>query len=129
MTGTPKNGVTTLSGIRPASPGKVQMILHSKARAAPVKSVTGKRALWFVVCNSSRAICGTANPMNEIGPQYAVTIAVRIPVISNNKVRVRRILIPRFAAYPGPSNIALSGFANMRALPMPVSMTKANAGR
>ena len=41
MTGAPQRGVTALSGIMPASPGKIQIRLHNNATALPVSNVTG----------------------------------------------------------------------------------------
>lgn len=53
-------------------------------------------------------ICGIANPKNAIGPQYAVTIAVRYPEISIIISLVLFMLSPRFSAYRSPNNNVLS---------------------
>ena len=76
MTGAPKIGVTALSGIIPISPGMMQIKLQSKAMALPVSMVRGISELWLEVPSISRAICGTASPMKEMGPQNAVVMAV-----------------------------------------------------
>ena len=48
--------------------------------------------------------CGIANPKNAIGPQYAVTIAVRYPDISIIMTLALFKLSPRFSAYKSPNN-------------------------
>lgn len=80
------------------SPGSELIRLHSRAIMIPVSMVTGIRFLWLFVPNTKRARCGTANPINEIGPQNAVVVATRTPVDSSNKVRVRIMFIPKFCA-------------------------------
>ena len=72
--------------------------MQSKATAPPLNNVTGNKELWFDVPSNNRATCGTANPMNDTGPQKAVTTAVRIPVTNNNMLRVRRTITPKFSA-------------------------------
>ena len=42
-------GVTAFSGMIPASPGRMQMKLQSRAMAPPVSMVTGSRELWLQV--------------------------------------------------------------------------------
>mgnify|MGYP006979246566 FL=1 len=64
----------------PDSPGRIQMRLHSNAVTAPHNKVIGNKVLWFDVPNNSRAIWGTARPINEMGPQNAVVDAVSRPV-------------------------------------------------
>ena len=71
-------GVTAFSGMIPASPGRMQMKLQSRAMAPPVSMVTGSRELWLEVPSMRRAMCGTASPIKEIGPQKAVVVAVRL---------------------------------------------------
>ena len=44
-------------------------------------------------------MCGIAKPINEIGPQNAVVIAVNRPTISSSRLRSRRVLIPKLSAY------------------------------
>lgn len=72
-------GVTAFSGMIPASPGRMQMKLQSRAMAPPVSMVTGSRELWLEVPSMRRAMCGTASPIKEIGPQKAVVVAVSNP--------------------------------------------------
>ena len=110
MTGAPSTGVTAFSGIMPDSPGRIQMRLQSKATALPVSKVTGRSELWFEVPIMRRAICGTANPINETGPQKAVVTAVRMPVEIRSRFRVLLIFTPKFSAYLLPKRSALSGF-------------------
>ena len=58
-------GVTAFSGMIPASPGRMQMKLQSRAMAPPVSMVTGSRELWLEVPSMRRAMCGTASPIKE----------------------------------------------------------------
>ena len=43
ITGAPSTGVTAFSGMMPASPGRMQIRLQSRAMAAPVSKVMGSR--------------------------------------------------------------------------------------
>ncbi len=43
MTGAPRRGVIALSGIMPEEPGSMQRRLQSRAIAAPVSIVVGRR--------------------------------------------------------------------------------------
>ena len=87
-------GVTAFSGMMPASPGRMQMKLQSRAMAPPVSMVTGSRELWLEVPSMRRAMCGTASPMNPTGPQKAVTVPASRTVERNSSVRVRWTLRP-----------------------------------
>ena len=58
--------------------GTTVSILHSMAMQAPLKMVTGTRCLWLDVPSRSLATWGTASPINDTGPQKAVTVAVRL---------------------------------------------------
>ena len=87
-----------LMGRMPDSPGRMQMRLHSSVVTAPQSSVTGSRVLWFEVPSSRRAMCGTASPMNEMGPQKAVVDAVSSPVTMSSRLRVSLMFTPRLAA-------------------------------
>lgn len=88
-TGAPMTGVMTLIGMR-LSEGRVDNQLQSSARQPPVSKVAGNRVRWSDVPSRRRAMCGTASPMNAMGPQKAVLVAVSNPVQQSNKVRVRR---------------------------------------
>ena len=68
---------------------------------------------------------GTANPMNETGPQKAVVTAVRIPVEMSNKLRVRLMFTPRFSAYLVPRSIALRGLMRRMASTNPAKVKAA----
>ena len=83
-------GVTAFSGMIPASPGRMQMKLQSRAMAPPVSMVTGSRELWLEVPSMRRAMCGTASPIKEIGPQKAVVVAVSNPVATSSRLRRKR---------------------------------------
>ena len=97
MTGAPNIGVTAFSGMIKFV-GMTQMRLHSKAIAAPISIVAGNNILWSASLVISLAICGTANPMNDTGPQKAVVMAVKIPVESKINFRVDCMLMPKFIA-------------------------------
>ena len=90
-------GVMTLMGISVLA-GRVEIRLHRSVNAAPVRSVTGSSRRWSEVERMRRAMWGTARPMKAMGPQKAVEVAVRIPVVKSSRLRVRGILIPRFSA-------------------------------
>ena len=111
--GTPITGVIALIGITPHDAGNTLMRLHKSATTAPAKAVAGSKTVWLEERNANRAICGTINPMNPIGPQKAVTTAVRTPESNNNLLRVALMLTPRFSAYLAPSNSAFRGFTSI----------------
>ena len=125
MTGAPNTGVTALRGMIPDSPGRMQMRLHSRAMALPANKVTGNKELWLDVPSINRAMCGTAKPINDTGPQNAVVTAVRIPVETNNKFLVRLMFTPRFSAYLVPNNMALSGLIKRMASTSPANVKAA----
>ena len=88
-------GVIALIGMMPW--GEVTLSNeHSSATAAPVSIVTGSNRPCSEVLSARRALCGTTSPKKPIGPQNAVTTAVRTPVISSSELRVRWVLTPRF---------------------------------
>ena len=97
MTGAPNNGVTALRGMIICC-GRTLMILHSIAIAAPDIRVAGSNTLWSSELIARRAICGTARPINDTGPQNAVVTAVRIPVDMSTILRILLRFAPRFAA-------------------------------
>ena len=92
------SGVMTLMGMMLPSRGRVLNRLHINAKFAPMSMVAGIRTRWYEVPSDRRAKCGTANPMNEMGPQKAVVVAVSSPVTSNSICRTLPILMPRFSA-------------------------------
>ena len=96
--GTPIKGVIAAKGSVPRSPGRCDTISESKATFAPMSIQAGNKYLWFAVEKSIRAMCGTANPTNEIGPHIAVIAAVSTPVMSNESVRTLRTFTPKFVA-------------------------------
>ena len=98
MTGAPINGVTELRGSIPPATGTEHITLHTKAMTAPKRIVNGRSTRWLSVFIKRREICGTASPMNETGPQKAVTTDVNTPVITNMELRNRFVLNPRFSA-------------------------------
>ena len=73
-------GVSALRGSTFPFSGRWATTLQSKAMVAPHRIETGMRWRWSAVRKVRRAACGTARPMNEMGPQKAVTMAVSRPV-------------------------------------------------
>ena len=94
--GTPMIGVIALIGI--TDEGNTLMRLHNNAITAPARAVAGSKTVWLDDRNANRAMCGTTNPRNPIGPQNAVTTAVSIPDSNNNLFRVALMLTPKFSA-------------------------------
>ena len=66
--------------------------------------------------------------MNAIGPQNVVTHAVRSPTVNNIKLRTRRILIPKFAAYLSPKRRALSGLIKSTDATKPIKIVDEKNG-
>ena len=98
MTGTPKSGVTTLSGISVPSDGRLHTQLHVSPIIPPNRRVSGISVRLFAVRETILVICGTASPMNEIGPQKAVVRAEINPVDISMELRMRLMLNPRLQA-------------------------------
>ena len=112
MTGAPIIGVIALSGIMPRSPGNRQIALHSSATIIPILMVAGSSCRWSSVLTIILAMCGTASPINAIGPQNAVAEAVSKPVIKSNLFRRALVFTPKFSAYCSPKSRVLRGFTN-----------------
>ena len=128
MTGAPNIGVTAFKGRILLVPGTVISRLQSKAMHVPVNIVTGTNILWLDEPSINRAMCGTAKPINEMGPQKAVVVAVNNPEQKRMAIRVRLILTPKLAAYISPSNKAFSGFTNRAASNKPVNEKRKKYG-
>ena len=120
MMGTPIIGVMALMGIMPCGLHTLAKA-HSRAMTAPARMVAGTRRAWLLVPSDMRAMCGTTSPMKPMGPQKAVTTAVKMPVMSNRMLRVLETLTPRLRAYRVPSNKAFNGLT-MRAEPINAKM-------
>jgi hypothetical protein len=97
-TGAPTSAVTELTGSAPSNPGILAIRLHNKANDAPHNNDAGKIVIWFDVWNNPRHICGTAKPKKIIGPQYAVTMATKMPEHPMTINLARLILSPKFLA-------------------------------
>ena len=61
---------------------------------APIKAEAGIVKRWLLVANTPRAICGTATPINAIGPQNAVTLPANKHDATTIIQRVRSTLMP-----------------------------------
>lgn len=64
-----------------------------------------------------------------MGPQNAVTIAVRSPDKINKQLRVMRIFIPKFSAYLAPNNNAFNGFMSNSENRIEISINMENIGK
>ena len=117
-----------MSGSSVPVPGMTVSMLQTRAMHAPDSMVAGTRTRWSEVPVSRRAICGTARPMKDIGPQNAVTTAVIRPVHISTLILAAVMLTPRLAAYFSPSSRALSGFTSINENTRPASDTAANKG-
>ena len=76
-TGAPMKAVTALIGRLPSNPGILATRLHNRLITIPMSITPGTNTLWSLVLKMNLVRCGIANPRNAIGPQNAVTIAVR----------------------------------------------------
>ena len=101
----------------------VRPSINYKARRyrSPSTSLSAPISYDWKNLSISREICGTANPIKEIGPQKAVVVAVNIPVHKRMAIRARLIRIPRLAAYISPSNKAFRGFISKTANSNPIN--------
>lgn len=96
--------VTALMGRLPSNPGTLAIKLHNKLITTPIIMTDGTRILWSLVLKMNLVRCGMASPKNDIGPQYAVTMAVKYPDIN---IIIRLLFLtfrPRFSAYKSPNN-------------------------
>lgn len=103
-------GVITLMGMMPLSPGRVLTREQKSVSMAPIMMVDGMSMRWSDVRKSIRDRCGTAIPINDIGPQKAVQTDTKIPVTMRMYRWVLYTDIPIFAAYLSPRSNALRGF-------------------
>lgn len=110
--GTPRNGVTALSGNTHPLLGSTHMKLQIKATVAPRRIVVGMINRKSSVRNNRRDRCGTAKPIKAIGPQKAVDKAAIIPVSNKIAVRKRFMFTPKFSAYRLPIIMMFKGFTS-----------------
>jgi hypothetical protein len=87
----PNKAVTELIGSVPLVPGSPEIISEINKNIAPITAEPGIKIRWLEVLNVILAICGTIIPINPMGPQKAVTVPVKKPVLRNikNLVRIR----------------------------------------
>ena len=90
--------VIALIGNMYAEFGICAMVSLKSITILPIISEAGINILWFEVLKIIFAICGTANPINAIGPENAVITPVKIAVIKIMYVRVFFMLTPRLFA-------------------------------
>ena len=108
--GAPTIEVTALMGSDASYPGNLEIKLHPKVRAAPIRTTAGNKTPWFEVRKKVLAICGTAKPTKAIGPVNAVPSAIKKPDISINMLCSNLTLNPELIAYCWPNNKAFKGF-------------------
>ena len=75
--GAPMKAVTAFIGRLPSKPGILATKLHNRLIFIPINMTAGTNIIWSLVLKINLVKCGIASPKNAIGPQYAVTIAVR----------------------------------------------------
>ncbi len=71
-------------------------------------------------------MCGTESPINEIGPQYAVVMAVRYPEMSMIITLLRLIFNPKFSAYVSPRSSMFKFFGKKNVAANPIIMLMLN---
>ena len=97
--------VTALIGRFPSNPGILATKLHKRLIVMPMSITAGVNILWLLVLKMNLVRCGIANPRNAIGPQYAVTIAVKYPDMRMINRLFLFMLMPRFSAYKSPNSM------------------------
>ena len=78
--GAPMIEVMALMGNVNSKPGIWETISQNNIIIAPIKSVPKNKMWWLLVLNNNLAKCGTANPINAIGPANAVMLPAKILV-------------------------------------------------
>ena len=89
--------------------GTCAIISQINNTIAPVIAVAGINILWFEVVKISLAICGTANPINAIGPEKAVITPVNKLVITKIIILLCLMFIPKLFAYFSPNKKLFRG--------------------
>lgn len=107
--------VTALMGRLPSKPGTLAIKLHKRLETIPVSMTAGTKILWSLVLKMNLLRCGMAIPKNAIGPQYAVTIAVKYPEMRIIIKLFLLMLMPKFSAYKSP-NIKMFRFLDKNKL-------------
>ena len=96
--------VTALIGRLPSKPGILAIRLQNILTIMPINIVAGIRILWSLLLKINLVRCGIANPKKAIGPQYAVTMAVKYP---ETRIIIMLFLLtfnPKFSAYKSPKS-------------------------
>ena len=82
------NEADAVHGMRPED-GRTDNMLQVAPTKAPIIIVAGRSMRWVSVLIIMRAMCGTASPIKDIGPQKAVTNAVSMPLRQRSRLRKR----------------------------------------
>lgn len=98
MIGTPSSGVTAFKGSKLLLKGMIVTKLQKSAIAEPKRIVAGSNNCRLDFFKVIRATCGTINPIKLIGPQKAVIVAIKKPVIRRIRTRIFFMLIPKLIA-------------------------------
>ena len=78
--------------------GNCEILSQISIMMAPFIATAGIKVLWFEVVNNNFAMCGTAKPINAIGPAKAVMTPVKILVAIKVIFLVFFTLIPKLLA-------------------------------
>ena len=98
MMGMPMKAVTELTGSTIPLPGSIEIRSQASMTMAPVMMQAKNRIRWSAVWKSIRQMWGTAIQMNPMGPQKAVTLPARMPVLKNRVKRAVMIFTPKLRA-------------------------------
>ena len=107
--GDPIIEVTAFIGNVKSLPGNWAMISQNNKIIAPSKIVLQNKVKWLLVWKINFAMCGTANPMNAIGPTKAVILPAKMLVAIMISIRVLLKFIPKLFAYFSPKSNASKG--------------------
>ena len=72
-----------------------EIMSQTSSKDAPHKADAGITMLWLDDLNSPRAMCGTATPINAMGPVNAVVAPANRPVAMINTNRVFTTEMPK----------------------------------
>lgn len=98
ITGAPNKEVIAFIGRVNWLFGNCAIQSQSTKIIAPNKETAGINTLWLEVLNINLVTCGTAMPINAMGPQKAVITPVNKLVIINIRFLLFLVLIPKLFA-------------------------------
>ena len=92
--GAPNNDVIAFIGKVYSLVGNCAILSQINIIIAPLIATAGINVLWFEVLNNNFVICGTAKPINAIGPENAVITPVNKLVAIKVRFLVRLTFTP-----------------------------------